>query len=33
MGNFICDILKEKRLKIFINDPQGVDKIIQNKLP
>ena len=33
MGNFICDILKEKRLKIFINDPKGIDKNIKNKLP
>ena len=33
MGRFVCKILKEKKLKIFITDPKGVDKNIKKKLP
>ena len=33
MGNFVCEMLKEKKLKIFINDPLGVNKNIKNELP
>ena len=33
MGKFVCKILKEKKLKIFITDPKGVDKNIKKMLP
>ena len=33
MGLFIYEILKNKKLRMFINDPQGVNKNIKNKLP
>ena len=33
MGKFVCKILKEKKLKIFITDPKGVDKNIKKILP
>ena len=33
MGKFVCKILKEKKLKMFITDPKGVDKNIKKMLP
>ena len=33
MGKFVCKILKEKKLKIFITDPKGVDKNIKKMFP
>lgn len=33
MGLFVCGILKNQKLRMFINDPQGVNKNIENKLP
>ena len=33
MGLFVCEILKNKKLRMFINDPKGVNKNIKNDLP
>jgi len=33
MGLFVCEILKNIKLGIFMNDPHGVNKNIKNKLP
>ncbi len=33
MGLFVCEILKNKKLRMFIDDPKGVNKNIKNDLP